>query len=46
MVDGHLDADTGVDKPDDGGGNTDEIGVAAVRGTGKSTKDKSAPSLV
>lgn len=35
IVDGDLDADTGIDESDDGGWDTNEVGVAAVGGTGK-----------
>ena len=37
VVDSNLDTDTGVDEANDGGGNTDEICVPAVRGTREST---------
>jgi hypothetical protein len=38
VVDADLDRDGCIDQANDGGGNTDEVGVAAVGGTCKSEK--------
>ena len=38
VVDGDLDGDGGVDEADDGGGDADVVGVAAVGGTGKAIR--------
>ena len=35
IVDGNLDGDTSVDEANDGGGNSDEVGVSAVRSASK-----------
>lgn len=35
VVDGDLDGDGGVDEADDGGGDADVVGVAAVGGAGE-----------
>jgi len=45
VVDGDLDRDGGVNQTDDGGRDTDEVGVAAVGGTGES-KAKVSKCLV
>lgn len=39
VVDSHLDRDRGVDQTNDGSGDTDEVGVSAVRSTSKSVRD-------
>lgn len=40
VVDGDLDTDTGVDETNDSGGDTDVVGVPAVRSTSKSGDDE------
>jgi hypothetical protein len=44
VINGNLDTDTGVDKTNDGGGDTDVVGVPAVRSTSKSGGDELALS--
>lgn len=40
VVDGDLDGDGGIDETDDGGRDTDEVGVAAVGGTSETKENR------
>lgn len=39
VVDGDLDGDTGVDEANDGGGNSDEVRVSAIRRASKAMRE-------